>query len=49
MMMMMKQEYKYWMTTRKTAEEYKYASFTMKTAFEIQVSDCNGNYGAEYK
>jgi len=25
-------EYKYWTTTRKTAEEYKYASFAMETA-----------------
>jgi len=46
---MMKQEYKYWMTARETAEEYKYTSFATKTASEIQVSDCNGNCRAEYK
>jgi len=46
---MMKQGYKYWMTTRETAEEYKYASFATETASEIQVSDCNRNCGAKYK
>jgi len=33
---MMKQEYKYWMTTRETAEEYKYASFATETASEYK-------------
>jgi len=33
---MMKQEYKYWMTARETAEEYKYASFVMETASEYK-------------
>jgi len=32
----MKQEYKYWMTTRETAEEYKYTSFAMETASEYK-------------
>jgi len=30
-------------------EEYKCVNFTAETASEIQVSDCNGNYGAKYK
>jgi len=46
---MMKQEYKYWTTTRETAEEYKYASFATETASEIQVLDCNRNYRVKYK
>jgi len=33
---MIKQEYKYWTTTRETAEEYKYASFAMETASEYK-------------
>ena len=33
---MMKQEYKYGMTTKETAEEYKYASFAMETASEYK-------------
>jgi len=33
---MMKQEYKYWTTTRETAEEYKYASFATETASEYK-------------
>jgi len=28
----MKQEYKYWTTTRETTEKYKYSSFTTETA-----------------
>ena len=32
----MKQEYKYWMTTRKTVEEYKYVSFATETASEYK-------------
>jgi len=28
----MKQEYKYWTTTRETTEKYKYSSFATKTA-----------------
>jgi len=28
----MKQEYKYWTTTRETMEKYKYSSFTTETA-----------------
>jgi len=32
----MKQEYKYWTTTRKTAEEYKYVSFATETASEYK-------------
>jgi len=34
----MKQEYKYWMTTRETVEEYKYTNFATETASEIQVN-----------
>jgi len=33
---MMKQEYKYRMTTRETAEEYKYISFAIETASEYK-------------
>jgi len=33
---MMKQEYKYWMTARKTAEKYKYTSFVMETTSEYK-------------
>jgi len=33
---MMKQEYKYWTTTRETVEEYKYTSFAMETASEYK-------------
>jgi len=32
----MKQEYKYWMTAKETAEEYKYASFVTETASEYK-------------
>jgi len=30
-------------------EEYICANFAVETTSEIQVSDCNRNYGAEYK
>ena len=33
---MIKQEYKYWTTARKTAEEYKYVSFATETASEYK-------------
>jgi len=33
---MMKQEYKYQMTTRETAEKYKYTSFATETASEYK-------------
>jgi len=33
---MMKQEYKYWMTTTETVEEYKYVSFAMETTSEYK-------------
>jgi len=38
-----------WILQGKTAEKYTYTNFAMETAFEIQVSDCNRNYGMEYK
>ena len=33
---MIKQEYKYWTTARKTAEKYKYTSFVMETTSEYK-------------
>jgi len=33
---MIKQEYKYQMTTRETTEEYKYTSFATETASEYK-------------
>jgi len=54
----MKQEYKYSTIARETAEKYKYSTETAlntsirlqwKLRSGIQVSDCNGNCGAEYK
>jgi len=38
-----------WLPQGKTMEEYICANFAVETTSEIQVSDCNRNYGAEYK
>jgi len=35
-MIMMEQEYKYWMTTIETVEEYKYVSFATETTSEYK-------------
>ena len=34
---------------KETVEEYKCTNFATEIASEIQVSDCNGNCGAEYE